>query len=208
MAITACLANASFISVFGVAWITMENVQEQFIWGEYNETMLHPVSFLFFVISSYFLMKCDKKFLIVPFVVIAVFINPAQRLVIGPFDFTMMRLLLISGALRVVLRSDVHRIEWRNVDYAIVSFILFSAIAYIILWPNMASVVYQLGVIFDALLLFFVLRVYLRSLDQIIVLMQILAWICIVSAILMTLEQFTQHNLFSVLGGVSETTIG
>ncbi len=182
----------------------MEQEIQQFEWGARTAgiTLVHPLALVLLAFAILWLLNGRKLHLLVPVILVATLVTSAQRIVIGPADFTMVRLVLLAAVVRVFIRRDTHRFQWGPLDSAFVAFYFVSALAYIALWRNTPAVVYQSGRLYDALLLFFFVRLYVHSVEQFTVIMRTLALVCIVSAIFMMVEHLFHYNVFSIFGGV------
>jgi len=174
----------------------------QFEWGDYGATIIHPAAIVLLVFALWLLLNGPRRLFVIPVVVIAMFVTSAQRIAIGPLDFTLMRLLLVGGIVRAVLRKDAQGMKWNSMDSFLIAYAIVGAITYIALWQNSAAVVHQLGRLYNILLVYFLIRLYVVTEEQIVVLLRALAWICVLSAVFMMIEQVFHYNLFSVFGGV------
>ncbi|WP_319477599.1 hypothetical protein [Marispirochaeta aestuarii] len=175
-------------------------------WVEYGKTVLHPIALFLLIIMVYVVLHSDKTFFIIPFIIIAALITHMQRIVLGTFDFSMIRIILIAGVLRILLRNDVNKFEWQKIDTSIIAYIIVLSLAYVLLRRTSSALVNRLGLAFEVLLTYFLLRMYVNSFQQIIVFIRAFSYVFLVIAIFMTIEQRTQYNIFSIFGGVAERT--
>lgn len=176
-------------------------------WVEYGQTVVHPLALLILMVMAVFLMWTRRLYVLVPFIVVGAILTHMQRVVIADVDFSMIRLLMIAAVLRVVVRGSHHRFEWRRMDYLILAYVIVLSLAYIALWRTGSAVVNRMGFAFETLLGFFLLRVLVNTIEQVLVLLRAMAVVFALVAVFMTVEQITQRNLFSVFGGVSPVTI-
>ena len=178
----------------------------QIQWTEYGQTVLHPLSLLILVIMVVVLLQSRRVYILIPFLVVGAFLTHMQRLVIGSFDFSMLRLLLIAGVGRALIRNDVRRIDWRGMDSAFLAYVIIASVSYVMLWQNTTAITNRLGFAFEALLAFFLIRVYVSSTAQVKVLVRAFALVFAVVAIFMFIERYTRYNFFSIFGGVPALT--
>jgi hypothetical protein len=66
-----------------------------------------------------------------------------------------------------------------------------------------AALVFRLGLVYNACGIYFLIRVFCQSLDDVVGLCRIMVILLIPVAVAMLMEHVTNHNLFSVLGGIS-----
>jgi hypothetical protein len=178
----------------------------QIQWIEYGNTMLHPLAISILIFMSILALIIKKQFIILPILIVAVFLTHMQRIVISTLDFSMIRLILIVVVLRSIIRNDMHKFEWRITDKLLLWYVIVSSFSYIILRLTLASIINRLGFAFETLLAYFIVRVYIKNIKDVIFVIKVLAIISLVVALFMTIEQFTHKNLFSVFGGVAEIT--
>ena len=181
-------------------------VLRQIDWVEYGQTILHPLALLVLLLMAFFLLSSRSRFILIPFLVVAALLTHMQRLVIGSADFSMVRLLLIAGFLRSVVRNDAQRFEWHRMDSLMVAYVLVLSLAYIGLRQSAGAVVNRLGFAFEVLLTFFFIRLYVHKMEQLFVFVRGLATVMALVATFMLVEQLTRYNPFSMLGGVPEMT--
>ena len=178
----------------------------QIQWREYGETVLHPLALLITLLMVVWVLATDRRYLFLATLIIGVVITSLQRIVIGSFDFNMLRLLLLGILGRAFLRNDMWKFSWSRMDSLFILYTITVSVAYIALRRTPAAFTNRLGFAFDAFLAFFMVRLYFRTVDQVHVLMRGFAVILLVSAVAMTVEQLTRYNVFSVFGGVRAIT--
>ena len=181
--------------------------QFNFVKDFHNVTTLHPVGVMAMIAAIVSVMLVPRRMVLLPILVIACVMAPAQRVVIIGMDFTFLRLIIAAAWLRVVIRNEQVGFSFGRLDRVILVWAAFSFFAYLMLYPNAASISYQLGVAFDALATYFLVRVVFRELPEITTLARGLAVLSVPVAVAMTYERLTGHNLFSVFGGVPEQTL-
>lgn len=178
----------------------------QIEWREYGETVLHPLSVALLLVMVAWVLFRHDRYILIPLLVLGAFVTSVQRLVIASFDFTIVRLLLVAFLARAVLRNDTEKLEWTAMDTLFVLYVFAASAAYIALRGSSEAVTNRLGFAFNALLTFFVVRVYLTREEQLWVLIRAFCVVLALVAFAMTIEQLTQYNVFSVFGDVSPIT--
>ena len=178
----------------------------QIQFAEYGQTVLHPLAVFLTLVMFIWLLATDTRRILIPLLIVGAVITHLQRVVLGSFDFTMIRLLLMGVYLRVILRSDSWRFRWTRMDTFFVLYVVSASIAYVALWRTSAAVTNRLGFAFDAFLAFFAVRLYFRRSEQVHALMRGFAVIMVLVAFTMMIEQLTRYNMFSIFGGVRPIT--
>jgi hypothetical protein len=130
----------------------------------------------------------------------------AQRIVLGGLDFTFLRLLVIAGFARVLARSETDGFRWTALDKSFVALVAVTTITYALRLRSGTALVFQLGVAFDALGLYFLTRFLVRGWQDLDRLALSAILVSIPTAAFFLIEFQTGRNLFSVFGGVAEIT--
>jgi hypothetical protein len=174
---------------------------------QYGQTVIHPVALGFTLIAGVLMLLLPRRYVMVPFVVAAIFIPIQQRLVIASIDFFMLRILILFGWARLIARYEYRGLRLNTLDKAMILWAAAATISYAFLWETSAALIYKLGLAFDALGSYFIIRCLVRDFQDIQYVIKALAAICVLLAAAMLVERTTGRNAFAVFGGVSEITI-
>ena len=158
----------------------------------------------FFLVNAVALFGFPRRLAPLPLLVGASYMTMAQGFDLGPFSFTVIRMLVVVGFLRIVVRGESldggpNRLDWIMVVWAawVVTTSAFR--------PDiMSALVFRLGLIFNSCGTYFLFRVFFRTLDDLWELLRLTAILLLPIAIVMVFEQILFFNLFSHLGGVPE----
>ena len=121
--------------------------------------------------------------------------------------FSVMRILIIVGWLRVITRREFKDFKLNRIDKALLAWAFASVIIYNIQWQTYDAFINRLGFLYNAAGLYFLFRFLIRNMDEVIHAIKMLAFIILPFAILMLYEKSTGHNIFSAFGGVPEFTV-
>ena len=163
--------------------------------------ILEPTIFIAILLAILTLVIGEKYFL-VPYVIAACFVPTDQRIIIMGLDFTVLRILVLVGVLRIFIRGEQIQINWHKFDQIIFTWLLFSAFVYVIQWMSLKAMVNRSGFLFDALGLYWLFRQKIRSWDDIKFAFSVLAFCVVLLAPLIALEYSTGRNPFVLLGRV------
>jgi hypothetical protein len=142
-----------------------------------------------------------------PVVVMICFMTMGQRLLVFGLNFTLIRLLLLFGVARVLMRGEAQFGGSHTLDRLLAWWVLASIVTYTLLWQTGEAFVNRLGLAYDALGLYLLFRVLVRDTDDIRAVLRMFAWLAIPLAACMLLEKQTGDNPFAVLGGVPPDTL-
>jgi hypothetical protein len=137
----------------------------------------------------------------------ACFVAPAQRLVVFSLDFNLLRLIVLFGWARVLLRKETTHFRWNTLDACMLAFTVATTGLYTLQYGSVSAFVNRLGASFDAVGMYFLFRMLVRSFDD---LRQAVMWSVIAAvpvALAFVIESQTGRNLFAFLGGVPAITL-
>lgn len=172
-----------------------------------NQTTLHPLGLVAVLVLGLVMLVVPRRHAVLPMIVMACFVASAQRLVLVGFDFNLLRLMVLFGWARVVLRSEHRGFLWKPLDIAIVLWLLCGAAIYTILHGSMDAFINRLGWVYDAAGMYFLFRCLIRTWSDVEHLVRGIAWVSVPVAAAFVLEHFTGRNIFSIFGGVPEITV-
>jgi len=184
-------------------------MDKQHFFGAAGETAFHPAALIMLVVCGVLIFALPRRYVFVPLLVAAILIPGQQKVMIGGLHFTLPRILLLLGWMRLLLvRIQAGRsgIRWTTLDSVFVAYCLSNAIMYSLLWGESGAVINRLGFLYNALGIYFFIRYFVRDTSDIRRVTTTFAWILIAVAVCMLNEQVTQRNVFSVFGGVPPVT--
>ena len=166
---------------------------------------MNELGVLFLLGNAIALLMVPRRWAPLPFLVGACYMTLAQKLVIGPFNFSVIRILISVGWVRVLARGEFKLGKLTNLDRVL---LLWGAwhLGSSFLHTDPGSVlVFHLGIVYNAVGFYFLVRAFCQDEEQIVFLIQFIAFLLVPLACEMALEQLTGHNSFAIFGKVSET---
>lgn len=175
--------------------------------GKYGTTEIHPVALALTLAMGIAMLTVRRDHAALPLLIVACFITHAQRIVVGGLDFSMLRLMVIFGAVRVVYRRESGHYRFHPLD-AVIPIWLFFGLLSSALGPrgSGAYFVSRLGATMDAAGTYFLFRMLLRDVRDIERTIRAFGVMCLVLVGPMIFENLTGRNLFAFLGGVPTYT--
>ncbi len=172
-----------------------------------GQTTVHPIGLSAVIILGLCILSVPRRWSVLPLLVMACFVSSAQRIVIAGLDFDLLRIMVLFGVIRLVVKREYVGFVWKSLDTAMVFWAVSSMFFYTFRLGTFSAFVNRLGFGFDAFGMYFLFRCLVRDwrdVDQI-VLGFIL--ISVPVAIFFLLENRTGRNVFAVFGGVPEITM-
>jgi len=144
-----------------------------------------------------------RKFLLVPFVVVVCFIPADQRIIIATLDFTPLRILVLVGMLRVLLKGENLAFKLNYFDKLVFAWALCGAIVYVLRWGGINAIIYKSGMLFDLVGLYWLFRTNIHSCEDIKRVVSAFAVCVLLLAGSVAFEWVTHNNPFILLGRVN-----
>jgi hypothetical protein len=170
-------------------------------------TFINPLGLAFTLLMGALILVLPRRYALLPVVILTCYMTMGERVMIAGLNFTMIRILLVFGWLRLVTRSEIHPLKLNSIDKATLLWVLFSIVMHTLLWQSSQEFINRLGGAYSALGAYFLFRYLVRDIDDITRAFRILAVLLGPLAAFMIVERMTGHNVFAVFGGVPESTI-
>lgn len=163
--------------------------------------------FVLLIILGLLILFLPRRLVFLPFIMVACYMTLGQRVIIVGFNFDIMRILLLFGWFRLLIRGEIKSFAFTIIDKLIIGFVLASIITATILTPTMDTLTNRMGHAYNTILTFFLFRFLVRDMDEVILILKVTAIVILPLALSMVIEKSTQRNIFSIFGGVPEITI-
>lgn len=168
---------------------------------------LGVLAFVPLLVMVYLTWSLPRRLAIAPLLVMVCLMPMGQKLVLLGLNFTLFRILLAVGVLRVLVRGEAHRLKWTTVDKFFAWWVLVSVVFGSLSEPAIDLLVNRMGDAYNAVGCYFFARCVLLELEDVVVGVRTLAFACVPLAALMLVEKTTGHNLLAIFGGVPALTI-
>jgi hypothetical protein len=158
------------------------------------------------LLMGFLMTLVPRKYAPIPLLIAICFITLGQRIVVADLDFTMARILILFGWVRLTLRGEIHSIKFNAIDKALIWYIIASIVTYTILWQTFGAFINRMGLAYNALGIYFLFRYLVRDFEDVIRTIKCLAVFIVPLALAALIESANGRNLFSIFGGVAEFT--
>jgi hypothetical protein len=172
----------------------------------YGNTTVHPVALLILAAMGVLTLVLPRRYAIWPMSIVACFITPAQRIVIVGADFAFLRIMILFGCARLVLRGEMRHPGWGKLDTAL-SLWVTAELVFGVMQSGLGILMNRLGFAFDAIGMYLLFRILIRQWDDVKMAVLGFSVIVIPVALFFALELRTGRNMFAAFGGVTPTTI-
>lgn len=163
---------------------------------------MNSVALTFLIVNGLLVLALPKKNVLVPFIITVCYITIAQKISIGGIDFNVARILIPIMAMRFIIRGEFHLGKMIKLDRMMLLWVFSNTIMYILLWRTSDAVINRSGMMFDALGLYFLFRISIKTPEDVTRVLTQIAFICVPLMLFMLVEKKTGTNAFSFFGGV------
>lgn len=160
---------------------------------------------VFLLINVVMLFTLPRRWAPLPLLLGACYMTLGSAIEIGPFHFSAIRMFVAAGVIRVIVRKERLAGNMNVLDWLMLVWAAWALMSSVFHEDTSGALVNRLGLVYNACGIYFLLRIFCQSLDDVVALCQITAILLVPLSIEMISEQVTGHNLFSVFDGVSET---
>jgi hypothetical protein len=168
--------------------------------GGTANSFVTPLAGIILFIAIILIFGLHRKSVIVPFLVAGVLLPFDITIVVFGFHLQALRLVLLAGWLRIVLRRDVRVPRMNMLDKAFLFWAISNAIFFCLLWMAVGAVDNRIGFLWTTLGSYFLVRSLIRDKGDVVRAIRVLAILMIIIAPVVLVERFTQHNWFSLVG--------
>lgn len=160
---------------------------------------------VFLLVSVVAIWVVPRAWAPVPLLAGACYMTLGQGIEVAGLGFPIIRLLLLAGVLRVLLRSERPAGGLLGMDKLLFAWAAWAIVASTYHDNPKATLVNYLGMVYNAFGTYFLIRCFCQNADDLLRVVRITAWILVPLATEMLIEQLIQRNLFAIFGGVPET---
>jgi hypothetical protein len=170
-------------------------------------TSIAPLGMAFLAVMRLLILFLPRRWAFLPFIMAVCYMTLGQRFDIAGLNFHVMRILLLLGWIRLLIRKEFKAFTFTIIDKLIIAFVLTGTVTATIHTPTMDVFTNRLGDAYNNILTFFLFRFLIRDLDEIIFTLKITAIVIVPLALSMIIEKSTQRNFFAIFGGVPDFTM-
>jgi hypothetical protein len=159
---------------------------------------------IFVILDCFFLLRLSRQWAALPLVIGASYLNVESSIDVGALHFTSIRILVLIGILRVITRGERIAGGLNSLDRVMIAWAVWTVCSSCFHSDFSAALVFRLGLAFNVLGFYFLVRVLIQDQDSFLRLCKVFIIALIPIALEMIHEAKTGTNLFSVFGGVSD----
>ncbi len=171
-----------------------------FYFGGGGDTFATPLAIVVLLLAAILIVTLPRKYVVVPFLLVGLLIPLGVSLVVAGLHFSADRLLLIVAWSRLLARGERYPHRLNSLDKVIVYGFLINSIAYVLAWREFGALINRAGFLCTSTGSYLLLRSLIRTKEDVLLAIKVLAVVMAILAPPMWYEHKTQHNLFSLVG--------
>lgn len=159
---------------------------------------------VFLLVAVALILVTPRRLAVLPLIAGACYMTLGQGVELGSLNFPVIRLLILAGFGRIVLRGERLPGGFNRLDKAIVWFVVGALVTALFHADPKAHLIGSAGLAFNVSGAYFLIRFWCATRDDVTAICRMVALVLLPLAAEMCVEIATGRNLFSVLGGVPE----
>jgi hypothetical protein len=167
-------------------------------------TNISPIGMYFTLVMAILFIVLPRKYALVPLLMTALYLTQGQVMVIASLHFTMLRIMILVGFVRIAMRREYDHVKLNTIDSLLILYVIATIITQAILWQTSSDFIYRLGFAYHVLGIYFLFRCLIKDYDDFRILLKIMAFIIVPLTVAILMEMSTGRNIFSIFGGVPE----
>lgn len=172
-----------------------------------DQTFIHPLGLLMIIALGAATFALPRRYALVPMLIIAYLVSPAQRITVLSLDFNSIRLMILIGWIRVMAMGETKGFRWSMLDSLFLAWTVSATLFYMAHLGIAGFVARSGSYIFEQFGAYLLARQLLRNWDDMIALVRAAAFIALPSVMFFFIEWSTGRNMFHIFGGVHEFTV-
>lgn len=167
-----------------------------------QETTLHPLAALMAAIAVCVILFASRQHAVMAFLVLATCVSGAQNFNLLGTSWYLLRVLILCGAIRCVVRNDWQSVSWGNIDLCVAAWSVIGTLVYVVQRGDPSALTFKFGTLIDTAGAYFVFRGLIQGQEAVVQAIRSLTLIAVPVAVGFSFEYATRMNIFSVFGGV------
>ena len=165
---------------------------------------MNAVGFCFTIINGALLFVLPRRWAPLPMLLGGLFMTLGQVLEIGPFHFTVIRLLVGVGLLRTFSRGELISGGVHLMDRLMLLWAAWAVCSSLFHEPLVKVFVFRLGLVYECLGIYWLMRIFIQDAEDVLLVSKMVVVLLMPLAVEMLMEKVTGLNAFASLGYVFE----
>jgi hypothetical protein len=159
-----------------------------------------PLALAIALAMCFAMLALPRRHALIPLVVVTCYLPVSGKLPVASLNFSMLKLVVTFGWLRVFARGEQRAFRWCRLDTAVTIWAVFRVITFTFLWQTSQALINGLGYAYDAIGIYILVRILIQDTEDFGRLVTYFAIALLPVACLMCLEKMSGSNPFYILG--------
>jgi len=168
---------------------------------------MNPIALLFLIVATVALLVVHRRWAPVPLLASACYMTLGQGFEISGLNLHLIRLVLLVGWVRIFVRRERPQGLMLGMDWALVAWAGWAIVASAFHNDPTATLQFHLGMVYNVLSIYFLMRCFCQTEEEVRGVVQITAWLLVPVALAMLYEHVSHYNFFSMFGGVQVESV-
>lgn len=160
---------------------------------------MNAVIFIFLVVAASLIFFLPRRQVLLPILIGTLYFGCYLQIEIGPTHFTITRILIVLGLLRVMAKREHLAGGWNGLDRAMLFWAVWAVFSGFFHVPG--TLVFRLGMELDTFGAYLLFRILIQDSEDMVNLCQVVCIIFLPLGMAMVYEKLTGKNSFAMLGG-------
>ncbi|MGH7975349.1 MAG: O-antigen ligase family protein [Limisphaerales bacterium] len=165
---------------------------------ESRSKMINPLALIFLLAMCFVMLQSSRRNAVGAILVFAAFIPLGQEIVVAGLHVYFLRILILAGLVRLLMRHETAGFKPTTVDKFFVGWVMVGFVCELIRGPSAQT----FGAVYDTFGIYFIVRLLTKEAEDVLCHLRTLAFVAIIIGVCMTWETINHHDLFYVFGGV------
>lgn len=162
--------------------------------------MVNNLALITTLIISALILVAPRRYVIILILVAACYLPLFSSLNIGSLNFSMVRIIIAFTWIRFIIRREFKGLQINKIDVVILIYLASSVTTYTLLRQSSEAFINRCGMVYDIAGAYFIFRILIKSMDDIIKVFKIMAILVAPIALAMIIERFNERNVFTIFG--------
>lgn len=161
---------------------------------------MNALGILITILLSLLMLLFSRRLAVIPLLLAACYLHLSQQIELLSFNFTSLRILVLVGWVRIILREEIKYIKLNAIDTLILFWTISGLVSFTLLYGNSEAFINRLGMAYNYIGIYFLFRALIHDLDDLNIILKIVPFIITPLAAFMVFEHLTGRNILSILG--------
>jgi hypothetical protein len=171
-----------------------------------EQSNLNLLGLAFLVVMVVLTLSLPRRYALVPLLITTCYMPLGQMIVVAGLHFQFMRVVLLTGWLRIFIKKEHRGLQLTRLDKAFLWWAAATLVIGTLTDPSFNRFINRSGEVYNAIGAYFLMRCWMQDLEDTKRLVRVAGFMILPLALSMLLEKTTGRNMFFVFGGVSEFT--